>query len=395
MAGLRIYSDVAAEVAAELARTAIARPKRPGSTACAIALDPGIGFAKTRRAQRRRAARLGVLVGPRLPHYGRSVAQGVHRHAVRRRGAERAGAGSIAAGLFALSQGASILRVHDVAATVQAVRVWQGAWQARPWLVRTVEVDGDMSKRRLFGTDGIRGTANIDPMTAETALAAGPGGRAAVHARRPPPPRRDRQGHAPVRLHDRARAGRRLRRRRHGRDLVGPLPTPAIAMLTRSLRADLGVMISASHNPFEDNGIKLFGPDGFKLSDETEREIEALMAADRPARLAPPTKLGRASRLDDAAGRYIEAAKATFPRGLTLDGLQDRRRLRQRRRLPRGAHRAVGAGRRPSSRSASSPTASTSTMAAAPPCRHSCAARSWSTRRRSRHRARRRRGPAA
>jgi phosphoglucosamine mutase len=104
--------------------------------------------------------------------------------------------------------------------------------------------------------------------------------------------------------------------------LVGPLPTPAIAMLTRSMRADLGVMISASHNPFEDNGIKLFGPDGYKLSDETEAEIEVLMDSDVSARLALPAHLGRARRLDDAAGRYIENAKASFPRGLTLDGVR-------------------------------------------------------------------------
>ena len=104
--------------------------------------------------------------------------------------------------------------------------------------------------------------------------------------------------------------------------LVGPLPTPAIAMLTRSLRADLGVMISASHNLYEDNGIKLFGPDGFKLSDETELEIEAMMEAGVEDRLAAPDRLGRATRLNDSAGRYIEAAKATFPRGLTLDGLK-------------------------------------------------------------------------
>jgi phosphoglucosamine mutase len=104
--------------------------------------------------------------------------------------------------------------------------------------------------------------------------------------------------------------------------LVGPLPTPAIAMLTRSLRADLGVMISASHNPFEDNGIKLFGPDGFKLDDETESEIEALMASDMRQRMAAPASLGRAARLDDAAGRYIEVAKASFPRGLRLDDLK-------------------------------------------------------------------------
>jgi phosphoglucosamine mutase len=104
--------------------------------------------------------------------------------------------------------------------------------------------------------------------------------------------------------------------------LVGPLPTPAIALLTRSLRADLGVMISASHNPYEDNGIKLFGPDGLKLTDDQEAEIEALMAGDLAASLVPPPRLGRASRLEDAPGRYIEAAKASFPRGQTLDGLR-------------------------------------------------------------------------
>jgi phosphoglucosamine mutase len=104
--------------------------------------------------------------------------------------------------------------------------------------------------------------------------------------------------------------------------LVGPLPTPAIAQLTRSLRADLGVMISASHNPYEDNGIKLFGPDGLKLTDEQEAEIEALMASDLSGAMVPPARLGRASRMDDAPGRYIEAAKQSFPRGLRLEGLR-------------------------------------------------------------------------
>src|SRR5918911_736687 len=104
--------------------------------------------------------------------------------------------------------------------------------------------------------------------------------------------------------------------------LVGPLPTPAIAMLTRSLRADLGVMISASHNPYEDNGIKLFGPDGLKLSDAQEAAIEALMEGDLAAALVAPVRLGRASRLEDAPGRYIEAAKQSFPRRLTLEGLR-------------------------------------------------------------------------
>jgi phosphoglucosamine mutase len=103
--------------------------------------------------------------------------------------------------------------------------------------------------------------------------------------------------------------------------LVGPLPTPAIAMLTRSLRADLGVMISASHNPFEDNGIKFFGPDGYKLSDEIEAAIEAQMGH-TSNELAPSPELGRAKRLDDAGGRYIEFVKSSFPRGLRLDGLR-------------------------------------------------------------------------
>jgi phosphoglucosamine mutase len=176
--------------------------------------------------------------------------------------------------------------------------------------------------RHLFGTDGIRGTANTEPMTAETALALGQaaGLRFTRGAHR----------HRVVIGKDTRLSGYMLEPALTagfigaGMDvvLVGPLPTPAIAMLTRSLRADLGVMISASHNPFEDNGIKLFGPDGFKLSDAEEAEIEALIASDRAGRLAAPRRLGRASRLEDAQGRYIEAAKASFPRGLRLDGLR-------------------------------------------------------------------------
>ncbi|MCG8696092.1 MAG: phosphoglucosamine mutase [Minwuiales bacterium] len=104
--------------------------------------------------------------------------------------------------------------------------------------------------------------------------------------------------------------------------LVGPMPTPAVAMLTRSLRADLGVMISASHNPYHDNGIKLFGPDGYKLSDEAELEIEGMMVNKAELDLAAPDSLGRAQRLDDAQGRYIEFAKSSFPKHLRLDGLK-------------------------------------------------------------------------
>src|SRR5437660_12751673 len=103
---------------------------------------------------------------------------------------------------------------------------------------------------------------------------------------------------------------------------TGPMPTPAVAMLTRSMRADLGVMISASHNPYDDNGIKLFGPDGYKLSDEVERDIEALMDANLAKRLAKSADLGRAKRIDGVHDRYIEAAKRTLPRALDLDGLR-------------------------------------------------------------------------
>jgi phosphoglucosamine mutase len=176
--------------------------------------------------------------------------------------------------------------------------------------------------RKLFGTDGIRGRANTEPMSPETALRVGlAAGLRFV---------RGEHRHKVIIGKDTRLSGYMLEPAlvagftSAGMDvlLVGPLPTPAIAMLTRSMRADLGVMISASHNPFEDNGIKLFGPDGFKLSDETELEIEQLMQTDLAARLAAPTKLGRARRLEDAAGRYIESAKASFPRGLTLDGLR-------------------------------------------------------------------------
>jgi phosphoglucosamine mutase len=104
--------------------------------------------------------------------------------------------------------------------------------------------------------------------------------------------------------------------------LLGPMPTPAVAFLTRSLRADLGVMVSASHNPYQDNGLKLFGPDGYKLSDELETEIERVMAEPEGDGLAAPAELGRARRIDDARGRYIESLKSSFPKGLNLAGLK-------------------------------------------------------------------------
>ena len=175
--------------------------------------------------------------------------------------------------------------------------------------------------RKLFGTDGIRGLANTDPMTAELALAVGQAAGRLFQ----------KGGHRPrvVIGKDTRLSGYMIEAALQagfvavGMDvmLVGPMPTPAVAMLTRSLRADLGVMISASHNQFQDNGIKLFGPDGYKLSDEVESAIEGMIEAGDVVR-AEPKALGRAQRLDDAAGRYIEFAKATFPRGMKLDGLK-------------------------------------------------------------------------
>ncbi len=176
--------------------------------------------------------------------------------------------------------------------------------------------------RKLFGTDGIRGIANTEPMTAETALKVGMA--AAAHFTRGD------YRHRVVIGKDTRLSGYMIEPAltsgfiSMGMDviLVGPMPTPAVAMLTRSLRADLGVMISASHNPFGDNGIKLFGPDGYKLSDAAESEIEERMDNHLDRDMAHPGRLGRARRLDDAQGRYTEHVKRTFPKGQTLDGLK-------------------------------------------------------------------------
>src|SRR5256714_3843611 len=176
--------------------------------------------------------------------------------------------------------------------------------------------------RKLFGTDGIRGLANKFPVTSEMALQVGmAAGR--VFANRD-------HTHRVVIGKDTRLSGYMIESAlvsgftAVGMDvfLFGPLPTPAVAMLTRSLRADLGVMISASHNAFQDNGIKLFGPDGLKLSDERESEIEALMENGLQDGLAAPAKIGRARRIDDAQARYIEFAKRTFPKHLRLEGLR-------------------------------------------------------------------------
>lgn len=176
---------------------------------------------------------------------------------------------------------------------------------------------------KLFGTDGIRGRVNEYPLTPETIV------RVAMAA-------------AEVLM-----GKARYRRVLIGKDtrlsgymietaltsgftsmgldvyLVGPMPTPAIAYLTRTMRMDAGVVVSASHNPFEDNGIKFFGPDGFKLPDDTEREIESLVTAEIPKhRMPSPERVGKAYRIEDAAGRYIEFVKSVLPKGFTLDGLK-------------------------------------------------------------------------
>ncbi len=174
--------------------------------------------------------------------------------------------------------------------------------------------------RRYFGTDGIRGLTNSGPMTAEMAMKVGQAAGAYFL--------RGDHKHRVVVGKDTRLSGYMMESAlvsgfaSVGMDvvMVGPMPTPAVAMLTRSMRADLGVMISASHNPYHDNGIKLFGPDGYKLSDEAEMSIEALL--DRTPMLAQPDHIGRARKIEDARGRYIHFAKSSFPDHLRLDGLK-------------------------------------------------------------------------
>ena len=176
-------------------------------------------------------------------------------------------------------------------------------------------------KRTLFGTDGVRGTANTYPMTGEATL------RLAAAAGRYF--RKDKaQGHKVVIGKDTRRSGYMIESAltagflSTGMDVVllGPIPTPAVGMLTHSMRADVGVMVSASHNPHQDNGIKFFGPNGYKLSDTAEAEIESLFHSG--VDLCLPDNIGRANRIESATGRYVEAAKATFPIGRRLDGLK-------------------------------------------------------------------------
>lgn len=176
--------------------------------------------------------------------------------------------------------------------------------------------------KEFFGTDGVRGKANSYPMLADTVLKIGMATGALY--------RRGNHRHRVVIGKDTRLSGYMVEQAltagflSTGMDvfLFGPVPTPAVAMLTRSMRADLGVMLSASHNPYHDNGIKIFGPDGYKLSDAEESEIQKLVLAPDTISLAAPENIGRAKRIEDAQARYIEFVKSSFPKDLTLDGLR-------------------------------------------------------------------------
>jgi phosphoglucosamine mutase len=185
--------------------------------------------------------------------------------------------------------------------------------------------------KKIFGTDGVRGTANVEPVTAETALKLG---RAAAHVFKnlERQPRHGSRGkHKIVLGKDTRLSGYLLENAissgilSMGVDVlfIGPLPTPGVAYVTRSLRADAGIVITASHNPYADNGIKFFRADGYKLDDKIENEIENLVFTGGIENIRPTAgEIGKAVRIDDALGRYIEFAKASFPRGMTLEGLR-------------------------------------------------------------------------
>ena len=185
------------------------------------------------------------------------------------------------------------------------------------------------SPKKIFGTDGVRGTANVEPVTAETALKLG---RAAAHVFKNL--EREARGHGKHKIvigKDTRLSGYMLENAissgilSMGVDVlfIGPLPTPGVAYVTRSLRADAGIVITASHNPYTDNGIKFFRADGYKLDDKIESQIENLVFTGEIENVRPSAgEIGRAVRVDDALGRYIEYAKASFPRGLTLEGVK-------------------------------------------------------------------------
>src|SRR3954464_13662799 len=193
--------------------------------------------------------------------------------------------------------------------------------------VKTAE--GSKNPKKIFGTDGVRGTANVEPVTAETALKLG---RSAAHVfKNLNVQSRSRGKHRIVIGKDTRLSGYMLENAissgilSMGVDVlfIGPLPTPGVAYVTRSLRADAGIVITASHNPYDDNGIKFFRADGYKLDDNIERQIEELVFSGAIENIRPAASaIGKAVRIDDALGRYIEFAKASFPRRMTLEGVR-------------------------------------------------------------------------
>ncbi len=185
-------------------------------------------------------------------------------------------------------------------------------------------------QKKIFGTDGVRGVANVEPVTAETSLRLG---RAAAHVFTQLNPRKNPEGTRSkiVLGKDTRLSGYMLENAlvagitSLGVDvlIIGPLPTPGVAYITRSLRADAGIILSASHNPYEDNGIKFFRHDGYKLDDQVEEQIEQLVFAGEIDSIRPTAgKIGRAARIDDALGRYVEFAKASFPRRMSLEQMR-------------------------------------------------------------------------
>jgi len=190
-------------------------------------------------------------------------------------------------------------------------------------------IDASRNPKKIFGTDGVRGTANVEPVTAETALKLG---RSAAHVfKNLNVQSRSRGKHRIVIGKDTRLSGYMLENAissgilSMGVDVlfIGPLPTPGVAYVTRSLRADAGIVITASHNPYDDNGIKFFRGDGYKLDDNVEGKIEELVFSGAIETIRPTaSEVGKAVRIDDALGRYIEYAKASIPRSLTLEGLR-------------------------------------------------------------------------
>src|SRR5438034_6408319 len=190
-------------------------------------------------------------------------------------------------------------------------------------------MEGNTAKKKIFGTDGVRGTANVEPVTAETALKLG---RAAAHVfKNLHPESRGHGKHKIVIGKDTRLSGYMLENAissgvlSMGVDVlfIGPLPTPGVAYVKRSLRADAGIVITASHNPYDDNGIKFFRADGYKLDDNIEGRIEQLVFSGDIEEIRPTaSEVGKAVRIDDALGRYIEFVKSSVPRSLTLEGLR-------------------------------------------------------------------------